>query len=228
MKKHTRLMTAPILMMSLAAGPAAADLKDLLIGGAIGAVVVDQLHRSNDRRQASQASVSGGTNTVVVAPSLNSQYTLEERILIQQSLNDLGYAAGTVDGVIGPNSRRAISSYQSANGHSSTGQLTGGQYAALTNEATGQAAITENRPLRSDEVVMLQEGLNKLGYFNGEINGVVGPGTNGALTAFLVNQQVEPQSVNPVQALVLVSNEAEMVVPTYLVEEAAHTPDEAA
>jgi len=220
MTQFKSVFSTSLLCLTLASNPASADLQDLLIGGAIGAVVMDQVHKNKNRNQPSPAPVQ--TNTVVqyVEPSLNSQYNEQERIAIQQSLNSLGFAAGDVDGVLGPQSRNAISLYQASLGQDKTGQLTGGQYASLTTSANGQPLYAENRVLRHDEIMMLQEGLNKLGYFYGDINGVAGPGTNGALTAYLVNQQVEPGTINPVQALVMVENSAGSDVPEYLVQEA--------
>ena len=220
MKLNKQFFAASLLSAALVTNPASADLGDILIGGAIGAIVVDQVHKNNNKKKSSGSSSSGTTK--YVQPSLNSQYSTQERIQIQQSLAAKGYNVGTIDGILGPQSRNAISLYQSSLGQPATGQLTGGQYASLTSVSTGQPVYSQNRTLRYDEIVMLQQGLQSLGYYNGEINGVAGPGTNGALHAYLVNQKVTPGTVNPVQALVMVTSSAGMVVPPYLMQEAGY------
>ncbi|MEO0343071.1 MAG: peptidoglycan-binding domain-containing protein [Pseudomonadota bacterium] len=221
MANRTNVLISSLAALTMLAGPASADLKDLLIGGAIGAVVVDQLHKNNDKKRAK--ATRSGSSAAYSAPQLNDQYSERERVQIQESLNALGFYVGDVDGVLGSNSRRGIAQYQASIGDASTGQLSGGQYASLTNSASGQVMVAPNRGLRSDEITMLQQGLTQLGYYAGDINGVAGPGTNGALTAFLVNQRVEAQSVNPVQALVLVADEANMQIPQYLIAESGYT-----
>ena len=217
MKHHTRLLTALATSASLVAIPVYADLGDVLIGGAIGAVVTDQIHRNKDKKEAGQTAPR--TNSTA---SLNSQYSTAERVEIQQALADQGYNIGTIDGVLGPKSRAAISGFQASIGEPATGQLTATQFVALTNPGAASPSQVAARPLQQNEVFMLQQGLQQLGYYNGVVNGVPGPGTNGALTAFLVNQRVDPQAVTPVQSLVMVSNTAGMAVPPYLVQEASY------
>ena len=48
----------------------------------------------------------------------------EERVLIQQALNALGFDAGSADGIFGPRTRSAIFEWQSASGHAATGYVT--------------------------------------------------------------------------------------------------------
>ncbi|MEM1046730.1 MAG: caspase family protein [Pseudomonadota bacterium] len=54
---------------------------------------------------------------------------------LQKRLNALGHKAGSADGVIGPNSRKAIGSWQKANGIVETQMLTPNQWAVLKNQS---------------------------------------------------------------------------------------------
>ncbi len=54
-----------------------------------------------------------------------------DAIAIQQALNQLGYSAGTPDGVFGRNTRKAIADFQAAQGLASTGAVTGETAAKL-------------------------------------------------------------------------------------------------
>ena len=49
----------------------------------------------------------------------------------QQALNNQGYNAGTVDGIMGPHTQDAIRKFQSAKGMEATGQLDAATVAAL-------------------------------------------------------------------------------------------------
>ena len=55
----------------------------------------------------------------------------EDRVLIQQALNALGFDAGPADGIFGPCTRGAIFEWQSASGHAATGYVTREQAASL-------------------------------------------------------------------------------------------------
>ena len=60
--------------------------------------------------------------------------SLEQQI--QAALADAGFDPGPVDGKFGPATRRAISQWQSANGHAATGFLTGEQLRTILAETT--------------------------------------------------------------------------------------------
>ena len=65
----------------------------------------------------------------------------EERILIQRTLNALGFDAGSADGIFGPRTLAAIYYWQRASGHETTGQLTRDQVGALVAQAVFPAAV---------------------------------------------------------------------------------------
>ena len=80
----------------------------------------------------------------------------EERRAIQSGLSAEGFYDGSIDGALGPQSRRAIRAWQSARGESATGFLTGDQVAALKDasvapapEPTGDAPVAETETVEA-------------------------------------------------------------------------------
>lgn len=85
-----------------------------IIGGIIGGAIVNE---SQKKRR----------TTTVVRKSTSSGMTTAQREAnreVQVALNYFGYPVGTPDGVLGRNSRAAISEYQMTLGYPATGQLT--------------------------------------------------------------------------------------------------------
>ncbi len=80
----------------------------------------------------------------------------DQRVLAQQSLNALGYDAGSADGIFGPRTRAAIREWQNASGHEATGQVTQEQFAALfaVEVAQDQEPRQEDAGNRSGEVLV--------------------------------------------------------------------------
>ncbi|MDP3862680.1 MAG: peptidoglycan-binding domain-containing protein [Phaeovulum sp.] len=93
------------------AGVALADngLVGGLIGGLIGGAIINEAARNNANR-----------NATVAVSSAQREANRE----VQVALNHFGFNTGTPDGVLGQQSRRAISDYQIVLGYSPTGQLT--------------------------------------------------------------------------------------------------------
>lgn len=85
--------------------------------------------------------------TVVTDPEEES-LAREERVLVQQSLNALGFDAGPADGIFGPRTRAAIREWQDAGGHEATGQVTREQFAAL---AAVEVARDQDQKPRQEE-----------------------------------------------------------------------------
>jgi Putative peptidoglycan binding domain len=67
---------------------------------------------------------------------------------VQKKLNDQGFNAGPVDGVLGPNTQAAIKNFQESKGLEATGQLNQQTMDALGMEATGRQKA--DRPAASD------------------------------------------------------------------------------
>lgn len=224
--KHISLTSfVAILAATSVPTTAAADLKDGLIGGvvggAVGAIITNEVQKKN-RAAAPKQQTTRRVVTKQAAPSLNSQYTRDERVQIQLALQQRGFAIGTIDGIIGRNSRAAIGQFQVSMGQPQTGQLTRAQYVLLTNPNLGaqQQQAFFDRPLNQTEVVQLQSGLRVLGFYPGIVDGVTGPGTRNAAGNFLISQGRNPAATTQVQTLVLSSLAAGIPVQPYLQQEA--------
>ncbi|MBV1867136.1 MAG: peptidoglycan-binding protein [Marinosulfonomonas sp.] len=101
-----------LIATALAPLPATADINGLL--------------RNVIRDVSTQAVTNGVANSQAKANKApNSSRQTNSRI--QEALNSNGYDAGVADGILGARSRRAIKSYQTANGFNPTGKLTSGQ-----------------------------------------------------------------------------------------------------
>jgi len=85
---------------------------------------------------------------------------------IQQTLNGLGYDAGPVDGLLGRRTRAAIRAYQSDAGLEVTGEPDAAFLQSLYSPAVG--AISDPAL-----ILRIENGLDRLGYAVGEIDGVV-------------------------------------------------------
>ncbi len=67
----------------------------------------------------------------------NRALTKAEVADLQATLNSLGHNTGAVDGIVGPNTRAGITSFQRANGLPANGFVTMALYAAVKNAASG-------------------------------------------------------------------------------------------
>ncbi|WP_212524413.1 peptidoglycan-binding domain-containing protein [Actibacterium sp. MT2.3-13A] len=111
----TKQLTSAILATGLVLAPAArlsADTGDAIAGAIIGGAIVGAISNAEKKKK----------RTVYVTPG--SAATRAENSEIQTSLNYFGFPAGVADGVLGRNSRNAISQYQAFMGYPATGQLT--------------------------------------------------------------------------------------------------------
>jgi len=221
----TKLTLTSALALSLALTMpkgAQADLKDALIGVGVG-IVASEVIRNEKAKNAKrkQTTSTRSASKPRAAPTLNSQYSRAEKVQIQSALNGLGYSVGTVDGSLGPRSREAIGQFQAARGEARTGQLTRAQYAALTNAGFGaQTAYVVDRPLTRNEVMLMQTGLQQLGFYTSRVDGQAGPGTRRARETFLLSQGRNPATTTQVQSAVLAASAAGIPVQPYLMQEA--------
>lgn len=133
----TKQFTAALLASSLVlipAGRVSADTGDAIAGAIIGGAIVGAI--SNAEKKKKRVYVSPGTAA-----------TRAQNREIQTSLNYFGFPAGVVDGVMGRNSRNAISQYQAFMGYPATGQLTQYERDFLVNSyhraIAGGAATTQ-------------------------------------------------------------------------------------
>ncbi|MEX5726922.1 peptidoglycan hydrolase-like protein with peptidoglycan-binding domain [Rhodovulum iodosum] len=113
---HPKHFTVAALAATLVLTPAtrvAADAGDVAAGLFFGAIL-NEAARNNQRTT---------TRKVYRKPAVSSAVRAQNRET-QTSLNYFGFPAGVVDGVMGRNSRNAISQYQAHMGYPATGQLT--------------------------------------------------------------------------------------------------------
>ncbi|MEL7100315.1 MAG: peptidoglycan-binding domain-containing protein [Pseudomonadota bacterium] len=217
-----RLALTSVLSLSIAATMPTgvrADLKDVIIGVGVGALASEAIRREKAKKNKQKKKVYRSSPSKPA--TLNSQYTRDEKRNIQASLNSLGYNVGTVDGSLGPRSRSAISQFQVARGEAGTGQLTRPQFVALMGAAGNPAAaFVVDRRLSRDEVVLMQTGLQRLGFYTSRIDGSAGPGTRRAREGFLWSQGQNPATITQVQSAVLAAQAAGLPVPPYLMQEA--------
>jgi peptidoglycan hydrolase-like protein with peptidoglycan-binding domain len=106
------MITVPASRVSAGSGDFAAGI----VAGVVGSAVVRNAGKK-------KRVVRKKTYTKKQRASVPS-YIRQERREIQTSLNYFGFPAGTPDGVLGRNSRNAISNYQAHMGYAATGQLT--------------------------------------------------------------------------------------------------------
>jgi peptidoglycan hydrolase-like protein with peptidoglycan-binding domain len=109
------------------------------------------------------------TSTEIATP-----YSISD---IQQALNDLGYDAGPVDGVMGRKTRGAIRAYQRQTGLPVTGKPDPAFIESLNYHIAGNV----NDP---SLVLRIENGLDRLGYAAGEINGTADHQLYRALTIY--------------------------------------------
>jgi peptidoglycan hydrolase-like protein with peptidoglycan-binding domain len=135
---------------------------------------------------------------------------------LQRQLAARGLYQGKIDGVAGAKTRAALRNFQSQQGIAATGELdsrsadalgidlerqpVGGTDSAETAPAPASAApkaratsddipsTIELAALSTDQARRVQQSLKDLGYYQGEVDGVVGPRTKTALTRYFQQQ----------------------------------------
>ncbi|WP_103667864.1 peptidoglycan-binding protein [Pseudanabaena sp. BC1403] len=104
---------------------------------------------------------------------------------LQKLLADRGFYNGAVDGIMGSQTRSAIVAAQKAYNLTADGVAGPQTLAAL--ESDGAKAVTTNisstSTTKSAEVSILQELLSKRGFYNGAVDGIMGPQTRTAIVA---------------------------------------------
>lgn len=145
------MLSKPLLAAAIAASlalvpatRAAADSRDFIagaiIGGIGGAIINNEVRKNKARQAARQRAVAPRTYAAqpkayrapakkTYRPSIPATEAGRE---IQSSLNYFGFDAGSVDGRVGPATKRAISDYQRYMGYDETGTLTTFQKHLLT------------------------------------------------------------------------------------------------
>lgn len=127
-----------LLVLSTAAvQPAGADDLRRLFGTIAGEIVKEQMRQPRSQqpqpqvRQAPQAGTRQQvqpqarqrSQTPAAPQPQQPQMSLEERMALQRALAAAGHYSGEIDGILGPNSRRAIAGWQASLGAAATGYL---------------------------------------------------------------------------------------------------------
>ena len=122
---------------------------------------------------------------IMGAPPLSLSWPLEDtplgrtqRKALQEQLTALGFDTDGVDGILGPNSRKAIRAFQRSRGMPADG------YASATLLTRVQQASQGREPLSRGQIGYIQSALVARGFDAGIADGVAGPRTRAAIAAF--------------------------------------------
>lgn len=120
--------------------------------------------------------------------------TRDQKFMIQEGLNQLGYSTNGIDGVFGGGTRSAIRGYQRDRGYKITGLLTAAQASELMSNAPRYASINADddrmfeiefaRDVSPAELAEIQRLLNLKGYDAGPVDGKLGRRTIKAIAAY--------------------------------------------
>ena len=103
---------------------------------------------------------------------------------VQRGLNDLGYSAGPVDGLMGSKTRGAIRAYQIDNGLPVSGQPSRSLNEHLQNTLMAGVTPAPMPGVDSSAIVEIQTRLRDRGYNVPSINGTLDASTTAAIRAF--------------------------------------------
>lgn len=120
---------------------------------------------------------------------------------VQNKLNDLGFSAGTADGIYGYGTESAVIRFQKVKGLSVDGRvgqntwdklmnsIGGGVSGEYDNNAQYHRVLRVTTPLmRGEDVKQVQNRLNNLGYYVGTVDGAYGYGTEAEVIKFQKSQ----------------------------------------
>lgn len=119
----------------------------------------------------------------------------DEVTRLQTRLKELGYYAGEVDGQYGPGTQSAVIAFQRQNGLTADGiagestreavyAAAAPAFAPTPSPSPSAAKELYKKGSKGDGVRRMQEKLKELGYYNGEVDGAFGGGTEEALRLF--------------------------------------------
>ena len=185
----------------------------LTADGVVGSATLAKLN-SSSAKPAESAS-SGGNNSTgnTPAPAPEDDGTLrsgdrgDKVKVLQRRLKELGYYAGSIDGVYGSGTIKAVRAFQERNKLTVDG-VAGPSTQKILNSSSAKPAVdkeetddkteddgTLREGSRGQAVKTLQEKLKKLGYYKGSIDGVYGSGTIAAVRAFQTRNRLTVDGV---------------------------------
>ncbi len=132
-------------------------------------------------------------------PTDDRPLTISERKELQETLTELGYDAGSVDGILGPKSRAAIRQFQSsrsmvADAYPSEKLLDLVRRAKAAKDAP--ILVVRSGPAEEGDIREMQALLTSLGYDTRGVDGRLGPRTKLAISNFRRDQGL-PASNEP-------------------------------
>jgi peptidoglycan hydrolase-like protein with peptidoglycan-binding domain len=122
---------------------------------------------------------------------------------IQNILKEGGYDPGSVDGVMGAQTRTAIKGFQKAKGLKATGKIDPETQLAL-NKTHEPEKLSANQTAKAvsweglssdDRAKQIQTALKKAGFYQGKIDGKIGPRTKAAISDFQRSIKLNPDGV---------------------------------
>jgi peptidoglycan hydrolase-like protein with peptidoglycan-binding domain len=116
---------------------------------------------------------------------------------LQKLLADRGFYDGSVDGIMGAQTRNAILAAQKAYGLTTDG-IAGSRTISALESDSGKAIAA---PSRSDNVEALQRLLNRRGFYSGAFDGILGPQTRMAIVAAQKNYGLATDGIAGAQTL---------------------------
>ena len=175
----------------------------LTADGVVGEATLEKLNSSSAKAaesSSSSSSSSSGSSSSTTDTTLRSGSRGEAVKKLQQRLKELGYYVGSIDGVYGSGTIKAVRAFQERNRLTVDG-VAGSDtqkviYSSSAKKATDDVeddkededVTTDDGTLRQGSrgqaVKNLQEKLKRLGYYNGSVDGVYGSGTIAAVKAF--------------------------------------------
>lgn len=122
---------------------------------------------------------------------------------LQKLLADRGFYNGAVDGIMGSQTRSAIIAAQKAYNLTADGVAGPQTLAALESDGGKPKAtpIITTATTKSTEVSKLQELLSKRGFYNGAVDGIMGPQTRSAIIAAQKNYGLVTDGIAGVQTM---------------------------
>ena len=122
--------------------------------------------------------IAGGPALNLTWPTDDRPLGRTERKTLQEQLTALGFDTDGVDGILGPNSRKALRNFQRSRGLPADG------YASEKLLTRVQQAIEGREPMGAQQIGFIQSALNARGYDAGVPDGIAGPRTRAAIAAY--------------------------------------------
>ncbi len=132
------------------------------------------------------------------AAKAEPQYSASVIRKVQQTLDNRGFKAGAVDGVLSSSTQSALRAFQKSENLQETGRLNPQTLAALGIPAESAASTEELAMNEPADVRDVQRKLNRLGYHAGRADGIMGRSTRMALMDFQRAENLQPTGqLNP-------------------------------